>query len=150
MFLRSASLLTTGCFSFPDLRNASTLPGSPLYFAALFLNEGPSLSEETEWHFRQPAFFTAASPAAASWACAPIGKASAAVTAKTMICFIVPPSFLLLDNKPGRAGIGLKSYGRRRPATDNATHDRPCGAACPGTSAGLVAGAASLVIHHFP
>src|SRR5258708_10987337 len=91
MLFASPSLFTARCLSLPDLRNASSLPDSPLYFAALFLNDGPSLSAETEWHLRQPSFLAAASPA--SCASAPNGTASAAAAAKTMIRFIVSPFF---------------------------------------------------------
>src|SRR5215213_5552683 len=94
MFFTSASLLTTGCLSLPDLRKASTLPAWPLYFSALFLNDGPSLSAETEWHLRQPFFFTAASPAALSCDCAAKGAASAAIASRTRICLIVLPVLL--------------------------------------------------------
>src|SRR5436190_8930568 len=96
MLFRSASFFTTGCFSLPDLRNASIFAGSPLYFCALFLNDGPSLSAETEWHLRQPAFFTAASPALVSCACAPEDIASAVIASRTGICLTVVAFLLLL------------------------------------------------------
>src|SRR6476469_5603076 len=90
MLFASASLFTTACLSLPDLRNASSLPSSPLYFAALFLNDGPSLSAETEWHLRQPSFLTAASPA--SCACESGVQARPATKTIDAICRIAFPS----------------------------------------------------------
>src|SRR5258706_12382180 len=89
MLFASPSLFTTRCLSLPDLRNASSLPDSPLYFAALVLNDGPSLSAETEWHLRQPSFLAAASPA--SCASAPSGTASTVAATRIMIFFIILP-----------------------------------------------------------
>src|SRR3954466_9178806 len=94
MFFASASFFTTACLSLPDLRNASTLSGWPLYLAALFLKEGPSLSAETEWHFRQPPFLTAASPALASCAWESGVQANAAAIAITVIPLIFPSPLL--------------------------------------------------------
>src|SRR5205809_2927741 len=94
MLFTSPSLFTTACLSLPDLRNASSLAGSALYFAALFLNDGPSLSDETEWHLRQPSFLTAASPA--SCACENGVQARPATKAMDAICRIAVPPLLIV------------------------------------------------------
>ena len=60
--------------------------------------EGPSFSAETEWHLRQPSFFSVAS--AALWSCASVNGAQArpAANAITAIRFMLPP--LILINWP--------------------------------------------------
>src|SRR3954465_9976620 len=114
MPLASASFFTTRCLSLPDLRKASSFAESPLYFSALFLNDGPSLSEDTAWHLRQPSFFAAASPDLASCACATNGIGRIVAAIRTLICLMVLPPMLIWDKlepEGSAQNIGPKSYG---------------------------------------
>src|SRR5436190_21422344 len=99
VFLRSASLpLKAAClvslpstFIMPPFSSPSMVAAPsalPLYFAATLLYDGPSLSAETEWHFRQPPDLSDASAFAASCACANGIQARPATTATSAICFM--------------------------------------------------------------
>src|SRR3954470_17992022 len=79
------------------LYSVASASALPLYLAALFLNEGPSLSADTEWHFMQPLFLSSASAAPVSTFCACASAVHAPSTnPRIHICFFISRSLFFL------------------------------------------------------